>query len=399
MSEKYDVAVVGAGPAGSAAAWRAATSGARVICLDKAEFPRDKPCGDGITPRAVSLVRSMGLSKEIEKFHRIDGIRIYSPSPWQAKWPQRPGVPRTGYVARRTDFDLMLLNHAASSGTELRQGCKVVAPIVDGGKVSGLVVADGSGAERVVRADVVIAADGAYSAVKRALAPKSSINGYVAVAIRAEMDARRPDDHYFEIHTGVRHNGVQLPGYGWVFPVGEGRVNIGVGYLTSYKQWQEVNAATLMDELLASLPAAWELPTVAELRRTKALRAWRLPTGFNTWPPQLPGVMFAGDAAGMIKPSNGAGISKAIQSGQIAGQCAVDALAGGDPKDLSDYGAQLSRLWGNQYRMGRAVHRLIGYPSVIGTAYRLMDNRIARQAAVRFLYGGDGKTYDTASAD
>ena len=77
----------------------------------------------------------------------------------------------------------------------------------------------------------------------------------------------------------------------------------------------------------------------------------------------------------------------------------LHSLAGGDPRDLSDYGAQLSRLWGSQYRMGRTVHRLIGHPPIISTAYRFMDNRFARQAAVRFLYGGDGKTYDPQDAD
>ncbi len=331
----------------------------------------------------------MGLGAELEKFHRIDGLRVFSPSCWETAWPQRAGMPNIGYVARRLDLDQMLLDHAASVGAEVRQGTQVVGPVLDGGRVAGVIAEDGSN-ERVIRADVVIAADGAYSKFKRALAPKSRINGFQAVAIRAEMPAKRPDDHLFEIYLRIMHGQAQLPGYGWVFPLGDGRVNIGIGYVTSYKQWQDVNAASVLENMMAELPREWELPTVEQLRRTKAVRAWRLPTGFTTWPPYLPGVMFAGDAAGTVKPSNGAGISKALQSGSIAGGCAVSALDGDGPQDLSDYGAQLSKLWGNQYRFGRFVHRIAGRPWAMKAASDLLDVSAARRAAIRFLYGDGG---------
>lgn len=332
----------------------------------------------------------MGLGKELAKFHRIDGVRLFTPQRWQALWPERAGIPPTAYVARRTDFDQMLLTHAAAAGAQIRQSCPAVAPLMEAGRVAGVVVRDDSETERVIRADVVIAADGVYSPIKRALAPKSSINGPTAVAIRAEMPACRADDNYYEIHARIKHLGNQLPGYGWVFPLGDGRINVGIGYMTSYGQWQKVNAAAVMEDLLHELPAEWDLPALDTLRRSKALRAWRLPTGFNTWPPHLPGVMFAGDAAGTVKPSNGAGISKALQSGILAGRCAVEAIAAGGPGDLSDYSKQLSRLWGMQYRIGRAAGRIGGYPRVMKAATDLLDKPWVRKAGIWTVYGRSG---------
>ncbi|MFD3707648.1 geranylgeranyl reductase family protein [Nocardia sp. NPDC058658] len=390
MSDRFDIAVVGGGPAGAAAAWKAAAVGARVVCFDKAAFPREKPCGDGITPRAASLVAAMGLGASLTKFHQIDGIRVFSPRRWQASWPEREGIPRTAYVARRTDFDQMLITHAAATGADVRERTRVVAPIMERGRVAGVVVRDEMGTERIVRADVVIAADGAYSTLKRALAPASSINGYTAVAIRAEMDACRDDDNYYEIYTRLWHENRALPGYGWVFPLGDQRVNIGIGYLTSYRKWRQVNAADLMANLMADLPSHWQLPDLGSLRRSKALQAWRLPTGFNTWPPFLPGIMFAGDAAGTVKPGNGAGISKALQSGMIAGECAVNSLQTDGPDDFSDYAQQLSQLWGTEYRMGRVVHRVIGNPRAMHIANTLLDQPRARRTTIRVLYGKDG---------
>ena len=105
MTQRFDLAIVGGGPAGSAAAWQAVQTGATVVVLDKAEFPRDKPCGDGLTARAVSYLQKMGLAEEVSKFHRVDGVKVFSPSEWDLSFPRRPGMPDHGYVARRPELD------------------------------------------------------------------------------------------------------------------------------------------------------------------------------------------------------------------------------------------------------------------------------------------------------
>lgn len=371
MSQHYDVAIAGGGPAGSAAAWQAVQTGAKVIVVDKAEFPRDKPCGDGLTPRAVSFMQKMGLTAEVAKFHRLNRATIFSPSEWELSFPRRVAMPDHGHGIRRTQLDAMLLDHAARAGAEVRQSAEVTDAIVDDdGRVTGLTIKGGD----QIRADAVIAADGAYSPVKRALKLESKYNGYSAIAIRAEMSANRPDSDSLDIHLKVSFKGDQLPGYGWVFPLGDGRVNVGVGYVNSYRKWQQINASQLLSEFMATLPTDWNLPAVGELQKSKALQAWRLPMGFTAWPPWRPGILFAGDALGAARPVSGAGISKALESGLAAGESAIAALTNGGPDDFSNYEQRVNATWGKQYRRGRLFHRLAGVPAITTAGLKVLDN-------------------------
>lgn len=370
MARRYDVAIAGGGPAGSAAAWQAVRTGARVVVLDKAEFPRDKPCGDGLTPRATGYLQRMGLADEIAKFHRINRAKIFSPSQWELTLPRRPGMPDHGHGIRRRELDTMLLDNAAAAGVEVRQAAEVVGPLVDDGRVTGVALKSG---EKVL-ADAVIAADGAYSPVKRGLRLDSQYNGYTAIAIRAEMPANRPDSDSLDIYLKIRFQGDQLPGYGWVFPLGGGHVNIGVGYVNSYKHWQKINSTQFLGEFMATLPREWELPSIAELQKSKALQGWRLPMGFTAWPPWRPGVLFAGDALGAARPVSGAGISKALQSGMAAGECAIAALTNGGPDDFSNYQQAVQAAWGKEYRLGRIFNKLAGVPALTRTALTVLDS-------------------------
>ncbi|WP_418003680.1 NAD(P)/FAD-dependent oxidoreductase [Mycobacterium sp. PDNC021] len=370
MTQRFDVAIVGGGPAGAAAAWQAAQAGARVVVLDKADFPRDKPCGDGLTPRAVSYIQKMGLAEEVAKFHRVNRATVFSPNQWDLAFPNRPGMPDHGHVARRLELDMMLLARAESCGVEVRRGAEVAGPILDfGGQVGGVILKTG---ERVA-ADAVIAADGAHSPSKRALELTSRYNGYAAIAIRAEMSADRPDVDSLDVHLQLRFEGDQLPGYGWVFPLGGGRVNIGLGYVNSYKKWRQINATRLLGEFLAGLPSEWNLPAIDELMKAKAVQAWRLPMGFTAWPPWRPGILFAGDALGAARPASGAGISKALQSGMAAGECAVAALTNGGPGDFTNYAQRVEEAWGTEYRRGRWFHKLVGVPTIASLGLRVLD--------------------------
>jgi menaquinone-9 beta-reductase len=383
MTQRYDVAIVGGGPAGSSAAWQAVQSGARVVVLDKAEFPRDKPCGDGLTARAVSLVQKMGLAEEIAKFHRVNRATLFTPSQWELSFPRRPGMPDHGHCVARRELDTLLLEHARSAGAEVRQSTEVAGPVVDDdGRVTGVTLKSGE----QVFADAVIAADGAYSPVKRGLKLTSRYNGYSAIAIRTEMFANRPDTDSLDIHLKLTFQGDQLPGYGWVFPMGGGRLNIGLGYVNSYKRWQQINVTQLLAEFLTSLPAEWELPHIDELRKAKAVQAWRLPMGFTAWPPWRPGVLFAGDALGAARPASGAGISKALQSGLAAGECVVAALVNGGPDDFTNYEQRITATWGREYRHGRMFHRLAGIPAVANAGVHLLDgvNRAKFRAHLPF---------------
>ena len=383
MTEHFDLVISGGGPSGAAAAWQAVQTGARVLVVDKAGFPRDKPCGDGLTARAVSYLQKMGLADEVATFHRINRVTVYSPSRWELSFPKRPGMPDHGHTVSRTVLDTMLLEHAAKAGAVVRQGSEVSEPIVDDrGRVTGVVL---KGGEKV-HADAVIAADGAYSPIKRALQIDSDYNGYSAIAIRAEMDANRPDSDSFDIYLKFEFQGDQLPGYGWVFPMGGGRVNIGLGYINSYKNWQAINATQFLGEFLATLPREWELPAIEELKKNKSVRAWRLPMGFTAWPPWRPGVLFVGDSLGAGKPASGAGISKALESGLAAGECAIAALENGGPNDFTNYEQRMKAAWGKEYRRGRVLNKLAGYPALAGAGLKLLDNARIRDTLLKSMY-------------
>ena len=380
---RYDVAIAGGGPAGSAAAWKAVQAGARVVVLDKAAFPRDKPCGDGLTPRAVSYLQKMGLAEEVAKFHRLNRATIFSPTEWELSFPRRPGMPNHGHGIRRTQLDAMLLRHAEAAGAEVRESAEVAGAAVDkNGRVTGLTL---KGGEEIV-ADAVIAADGTYSPVKRSLNLTSKYNGYSAIAIRAEMSAIRPDSDSLDIYLKVAFKGDQLPGYGWVFPLGDGRVNVGMGYVNSYRNWHQINSSQLLGEFMATLPREWELPSIHELQKSKALQGWRLPMGFTTWPPWRPGVLFAGDALGAARPVSGAGISKALQSGFAAGECAIAALTNGGPDDFTNYEQQVTSIWGREYRRGRLFHRLVGVPALTSTGLKVLEGISHPRLRARLLF-------------
>jgi flavin-dependent dehydrogenase len=147
--------------------------------------------------------------------------------------------------------------------------------------------------------------------------------------------------------------------------MGSGRINVGVGILSTYKGWRDVNTAHLMDVFMRSLPKEWELPDISSLRSSGQLKGWRLPMGFGVRPPWRPGAIACGDAAGVVNPFNGEGISEAVESGVVGAEVALAAMDGRGPTDLSEYEHRLDELWGPYYRLGRTFVRLIGRPRVM----------------------------------
>jgi geranylgeranyl reductase family protein len=338
-----------------------------VLVLDKATFPRDKPCGDGLTPRAVRSFESIGLGQELKRFHRVDGLRVFGADRMlEFGWPSSDGFPTYGYVAARTDLDDMALRHAVLAGAELREGVEARVPVVEDGIVRGVVVRDRStGAETELRAPVVIAADGASSRIASAMGIVRRDGRPFGLAVRSHFEAARPEDDFLESYLELVDDGKLLPGYGWVFPMGEGRINVGVGILSTYRGWRDVNTAHLMRAFMRMLPSSWELPDAADLQRAGELKGWRLPMGFSVGPAWRPGVMCVGDAAGVVNPFNGEGISEAVESGIAASAVALAAVDGRGPRDLSAYERALDELWGPYYRLGRTFTRIVGRPRLM----------------------------------
>ncbi|MBU6328474.1 MAG: geranylgeranyl reductase family protein [Acidobacteria bacterium] len=345
--ERVDVAVIGAGPAGSSAATWAARSGARVVLFEKAAQGRDKSCGDGLTPRAVAELDRLGV--DISQFHRIDGLRVQAGrTEREVLWPSG-AFPNMGAVAPRAVFDALVLQTAVDAGAELREHA-TAEPVLEGARVVGVRV----GTEEV-RADLVVIASGAGSRPARMVGAERVDGSPFGLAIRAYVPSTRADDRYMEACLTVTGpDGALVPGYGWVFPAGDGLVNVGVGALSTMRDFTKLNLNTMLDAYLAQVGPSWGLGPVAA--RPKA---WRLP--MHVEHRSGPGWVAVGDAAGLVNPFNGEGIDYALESGRHAAE-----LFARSPGTVhAAYDALLRREYDPFFATARRFAWVIGRPRLL----------------------------------
>jgi len=363
--EHWDVVVVGAGPAGASAAYWLAEQGHRVLVVERKRFPREKTCGDGLTPRAVAQLTAMGLEERLAGFHRYDGLRSMGHGvTLELTWPDHPDFPSHGYVVRRRDLDEMVADRAVAAGATLWTGTEAVEPVVEAGAVIGArVLRKDSGVTEEVRARYVLVADGANSRFGRALGTRRDRSYPLGMAVRGYFTSPLHDDPWIESHLDIRDkNGESLPGYGWIFPVGDGTVNVGVGLLSTFRGWKDINTSHLMEAFCASAPRSWGISADTSCG---APTGGRLPTGLSVKPSVGPGWLTAGDALGSVNPFNGEGISLAYETGRIAADVLDQALRTGDARALERYPARLEETYGLYYKVARTFVRAIGNPAVM----------------------------------
>lgn len=366
----FDVVIVGAGPAGSTAATALARRGRDVVLLDRAEFPRDKVCGDGIPPGTVGILNDLGMAESLRAagFHAVDSLRLVSARgrDWRLRFrPKRTGA--DFFIAPRLRFDELLRSHALASGASF-QVAQARAPVIENGCVVG-VRADVGGVEREIRARIVIGADGATSAIARGLLPEKPPEAHRAVAIRAYLDDFDSLPRTIEFHFGARF----APGYAWVFPIGERLANVGVIVRTDRFKRRGVPIEALLREFIEG----------ADLRvrgaRFESLRdvaTWQLPLAARVRVPRaFDGALLAGDAARLVDALTGEGIHNAVVSGKLAGEAADRALASGDVSRAAlsaDYEnrleAEVARLVRRSYRCQKYI---TAYPSVLEAMFVL----------------------------
>jgi menaquinone-9 beta-reductase len=366
-----DVLVVGAGPSGAAASYWLAERGHRVIALEKKRFPRDKTCGDGLTPRAVRQLFDMGLAERLGDFHRYDGLRsIGHGVTLELEWPAHPDFPSFGYVVRRRDLDQMVADRAVKAGAEVRMAREAVRPIVESGAVRGAVVRDlESGTERELRARYVVVADGANSRFGRALGATRNRSYPLGMAIRGYFRSPMHDDPWIESHLDIRdRDGNHLPGYGWIFPLGDGTINVGVGLLSTFRGWKDINTSHLMEAFCSTAPAGWGISADSALG---APTGGKLPTGTSVTPSVGPSHLVVGDAAGSINPFNGEGISIAYETGRLAADAIDLALATDDGLALTTYSDRIDEYYGLYFKVARLFVVAIGNPAVMRELTRI----------------------------
>jgi geranylgeranyl reductase family protein len=397
-----DVIVVGAGPGGSSAAYHLARAGLDVLVLEKSSFPREKVCGDGLTPRAVKQLTGMGIPLRPEdgwfpnKGIRIigGGVRI------ELDWPELTSYPGYGLVRTRLGFDETVARAAQRAGARLQELVTVTGPVLDSdGRITGVITrqtapgqaGDGAGGkagsaepgpERSYRARLVVAADGNSSRLSLAMGLRKRDDRPLGVAIRTYYRSPRHDDDYLETWLELRDSGALLPGYGWIFGLGDGTSNVGLGLLNTSAAFGHVDYRAMLRRWLAGMPAEWGY---TEQNRTAPIRGAALPMGFNRTPHYTRGLLLVGDAGGMINPFNGEGIAYAMESGEIAARVIAKALArpgrAGADLVLQSYPRALKDAYGGYYTLGRKFVGAIGHPRLMEFATR---HGLPRPTIMRF---------------
>ncbi|GAB3819347.1 geranylgeranyl reductase family protein [Tessaracoccus terricola] len=382
-----DVIVVGAGPGGSSTAANLARRGLSVLLLEKSHFPREKVCGDGLTPRATRALTRLGIdtSQEAGWLHN-KGLRIYGgrTEPFVLDWPDLTDFPPYGVVRQRADFDDMLAQHAVSYGAELVQGANVNEAIIDdrSGRIVGVRTKDGTS----YRAPLVVAADGNSSRLAISMGLTKRDDRPMGVAVRTYYKSPRHDDDYLEswleLWDGEPHKSTLMPGYGWVFGMGDGTSNVGLGVLNTSKGFGKTDYRALLKRWLDNTPEEWGFRDENMIGKVQGAA---LPMAFNRKPHYGRGLLLVGDSGGMVNPFNGEGIAYAMEAAEAAADAIAEAHARGigtasAEKALRGYPARLSAELGGYYRLGTIFVKLIGDPRIMHlcTTYGLPRKTLMR---------------------
>jgi geranylgeranyl reductase family protein len=362
LAPEVDLLVVGAGPAGVAAALTAHRAGCSVRVLDRATFPRDKTCGDGLTAAALRHLETLGLAlPDLTRApggpaaQRVDAVVIVGPDGRRVELPM-PADGLHSVVAPRLDLDAALVDHARAAGVVVTEGAAVTAVTVDH---DGVEVTHGAGR---TRARFCVAADGHYSTVRRLVTPDAP----------ADLGSWHAFRQYFR-HVPERRLWVLfepdlLPGYAWVFPLPGDRANVGFGVLRGPGTSGKALAARWRD-LLGRPSLRAVLGPDAEPEGTH--RAWPIPADFRPERCSAGPVLFVGDAASVVDPMTGEGIAQALETGILAAR----AVAAGGPTAAvaARYRAAVTRALGRDLRFATTLQRLLAVPGGARAALRLVD--------------------------
>ncbi|MGH2539291.1 MAG: geranylgeranyl reductase family protein [Actinomycetota bacterium] len=395
-----DVLVVGGGPGGAAAAYYLARHGLDVTVVDRSSFPREKVCGDGLTPRSVAALVRMGVETDDPGFERVQGLRVYSRyATIELPWPELSSWPDYGLVMPRARFDQLLIERAQKAGARLLERTEAVEPLLDGGWVTGARVrpAEDREAEPTeIASRFTIAADGAASRFAKPAGVRRDDSRPLGIAARRYYRVPYDPGPWFESWLDLWEGDLLLPGYGWLFPMVGGRINLGAGLLNTFKDFKQISAQRLFDAFATMLPEDWG---IAEETAEGRVLSGPLPMGLNRVPEVVPGMLLIGDAAGAVNPFNGEGIAYAMETAEVASELVHEALVRDRPGIAMMYPTVLRERYGEYYSIGRGFAKLIGRPAIMGraTKYMLPNQRVmsfAMRVMANLTDGPDGDRQD-----
>ncbi len=387
VSTTYDAIIVGSGPGGSMAAYHLAKSGARVLLLDRARFPRDKSCGDGLIGVSIDLLHDMGLSDLIARAQALKGVQLHTYSE-RVHLTQSHASQSDGVVIRRRILDAAMLVRAQKAGAEFQDGI-LVSELHREGIAGCQIVARRNGERLVFTARYVIGADGGRSVIARQAGlfrPQPVATG---VARRGYYRVRNAVPEAFHIHVPLPlgEKARQFAGYGWLFPVDKTTVNIGVGLFPAGRLRRFPPLPPLLDDFVAQLQ---DTANIGEMELIEPAIGGLLPAGGVPSKCHDGSVFLVGDAAGLVDPFTGEGIHAAMRSGVLAARAIDHALKGADSHPANDYGRCIEREFGERIRMGERFLHSYHYASRIIEESAHQHSHIA--SVVREAIFGLGET-------
>ena len=394
-STSIDVLVVGGGPAGTSAAIGLARCGHAVTLLERRTGKSPFTRGDLLDPDAVRELASLGLTTTALGANRLSGIRMWAGGrSVESPWPTGSSDAVDGVSLRRSDLNAALLETARAEGVDVVIGCEALTPIVERGFVRGATVADTStstapiGERRTaeIRCRFLVIADGANSRFGRGLGTNRDRNWPYAVSASSHFTSGRSTDEWADaVLAPPDRNGNPVTGHGWVVPLGDGGVNVGVTMLSSYRDVLGVNMIRHFEAFVDDVAPRWSIdptaPLVDPVRR-------RTPLGGSIRPVMGPTFLVAGDAAGVANPLNSHGVGEALMTGRIAAEVLDEALTVGNSTTLQRYPAMLDAAFGDYHKVGRLTARFLGRPRVLRTVLRAgIRSEAAMGAALRVATG------------
>jgi geranylgeranyl reductase family protein len=377
MSKEYDVIIVGAGPAGCSAAICLARRGYEVLLMDKARFPRDKTCGDGLSPPALEVLDRLGVGETISRLDpwRVEGIDFFSPEGQRVRagFSHLSGKYKHGSVLPRREFDFQLWKAAqAFSNIRAIENCEGENLVYDGERVAGIHARQANSVEPF-RGKVIVGADGAYSIVAKVF--PSPTHGFrnCAFALRGYFHQVEDLTHQIEIHCERS----LLPGYGWVFAVGETSANVGVGISLPLLKGNDLKK--LFRFFVSENPSLKERFRGAKLAEG-SVKGWPIPLGTFSRKRGHKNLLLVGDAGHFADVLSGEGIYFALRGGECAAE-AVDAafqMRGGPDRAGEIY----EKLWRRSLRAGEYAIGNLLRKSVLKEAFLNFNVRRARKNPV-----------------
>lgn len=363
------ILVVGGGPAGASAGYWLARRGFDVTIVEKKAYPRDKTCGDGLTPRAVRQLTDMGFDFAVPELHKIIGLRAYAGDLMiEMLWPDHSVYPSWGATLRRADLDMQVAMLAEKQGAVVRQRTEAKA-IMEDGALIGVELAENGDDVEVVDPDFVVIADGSLSRFGRALGTGRRKDYPYALAVRGYYESPNSSDGFIESQLNMRdRDGRIMPAYGWVFPLGDGTVNIGAGVMSTFAGWKDVNTSEILDSYVAALPEHWEVTEDSQL--TKPVGG-KLPMALSVGPKVGRNWLVVGDASGAVNPFNGEGIDYAYETSRLAAEYIEMAVGSGDPGVLHRYPQALDDEYSAYHKVARTFAIAVGNPAVMRVLTRV----------------------------